>query len=213
MTIKLVSLFATHLDLNGDQSNLKIIQKRLQWAGISSTTIDVGKNQSIPEDADLIFLGHGSLAAWADINESLDALLPQLIERIRTGSAFMAVATGHEKAINFGILPGSTSVMNRISKFEIVDLDGKEVLGYLNSATTAPIIQKQGLLLGTQLHGPIFAKNPTLVDSYLEELLSARGFSAPSGSLEKELTLNPTAKLVNEVVDQVWELERDLANE
>ncbi|MEN9955915.1 MAG: hypothetical protein RLY34_722, partial [Actinomycetota bacterium] len=31
--INLVALFPNHLDLNGDQANLKVAKKRLEWLG------------------------------------------------------------------------------------------------------------------------------------------------------------------------------------
>jgi hypothetical protein len=120
----------------------------------------------------------------------------------------MAVASGHEMAIECGLFEGKITQIDRVSKFEIAQLDGLEVLGYLNSATTAPVIQKKGLVLGTQLHGPVFAKNPELVDSYLLEVAQSRNKSELGN-----LALNSNADLVAGIVKQVWELERDLACE
>lgn len=211
MSIKLVSLFPGHLDLNGDQANLKVIQKRLQWLGHLSNVFAVNPGDQVPADAHLIFLGHGSMAAWNDIDENLQSLIPEIKRRISSGSAFMAVSTGHERAIQHGIFPGTVSNRERVSKFEIAQLEGKEVLGYLNSATDAPVIQKQGLSLGTQLHGPLFAKNPELVDSYLAEILISNKLEI-TGDLEKARA-NEAKSLVNQIVAQVWELERELSSE
>lgn len=208
--IKLVSLFGEHLDLNGDQANLKVLSKRLSWLGVQAEIVSVYKGQPIPADAALIFLGHGSIAAWADIDQSLQALVPAIKQLLSANVAFMAVASGHERAIDLGLIPGSTSATARVSKFEIAELEGQEVLGYLNSATDAPIIQKHGLTIGTQLHGPLFAKNPEFADSFLKELANARGidFSNPARNQQKN-----DASLVAGIVKQVWELERELASE
>jgi len=217
MSLRLVSLFPGHLDLNGDQANLKVLQKRLQWLGHQSAIVAVNKGDEIPIDADLIFLGHGSMAAWNDIEQDLRSLVTEINARISSGAAFMAVSTGHERAIQLGVFPGTLSISERISKFEIAELGGKEVLGYLNSASNAPVIQKQGLSLGTQLHGPIFAKNPELADAYLAEILESSKRHA--GNSEKSLGViasrgNGSAqRLVDQIVDQVWELERELASE
>jgi CobQ-like glutamine amidotransferase family enzyme len=107
-------------------------------------------------------------------------------------------------------LPGSAAARDRISKFEIAQLDGLEILGYLNSATDAPVIQKHGLALGTQLHGPVFAKNPKFTEVYIREFASARGLTLVSSS---EVAQKNNASLVADIVSQVWELERDLASE
>lgn len=207
MSIKLVSLFPNHLDLNGDQANLLVLAKRLQWAGVAAEIVAVDKGQSIPKDAGLIFLGHGSMAAWTDIEPELNRLLGDIKQLVVDGAAFMAVATGHEHAIKLGLLGGTANYKDRISKFEIAELEGQEILGYLNSATDAPVIQKQGLLLGTQLHGPVFAKNPVFADSYLAEIAAAKGVALADAAL------STNASLVAGIVDQVWELERELASE
>jgi CobQ-like glutamine amidotransferase family enzyme len=207
MTLKFVSLFPEHLDLNGDQANLRVLIKRLAWQGVSAEIISVNKGQSIPSDAALIFLGHGSIAAWADIESELMQLVPEIKKLISNGVAFMAVATGHERAIDLGIFVGKVTKRNRVSKFEVAEIDGVEVLGYLNSATDAPVIQKQNLVLGTQLHGPFFAKNPEFADAYLGQIAGSQGLTLAGPES------NTNASLVAGIVKQVWELERELASE
>jgi CobQ-like glutamine amidotransferase family enzyme len=212
MKLKFASLFPGHLDLNGDQANLRVAAKRLQWFGHQVDFVSVNRGEKIPSDSALVFLGHGSIAAWSDIEGDLANLMPQIKSLISNGAAFMAVSTGHERAIEYGLLPGKVEKVQRISKFEITTFDGLEILGYLNSETTAPVFQKQGLLLGTQLHGPLFAKNPLLVDTYLAEILnqgSAISFELkPVGFKEKS-----NADQVAGIVEEVWKLERELASE
>jgi CobQ-like glutamine amidotransferase family enzyme len=207
--INLVALFPNHLDLNGDQANLKVAKKRLEWLGYEVKISAIDKGQLIPLDADFIFLGHGSMAAWADLEDELERIAPQLEEFIARGTAFMAVASGYERAIAQGLFDGSLESTERVSKFEVVDLDGTEVLGYLNVSSKAPYIQRQGLTLGTQLHGPIFSKNPKLVDEYFADIVAAKGESvspAPKSS-------SKNIELISQIVDSVWKLERDLASE
>ncbi len=210
--IKLVSLFSRHLDLNGDQANLKVAQIRLGWFGNQVEIVNVDKGEAIPTDAALVFLGHGSIAAWADIEDDLYKLVPQITSLIANGMAFMAVASGHERAIELGLMPGKVDKVERVSKFEIATLDGQEILGYLNSETTAPIIQKQGLVLGTQLHGPLFAKNPDFVDSYLAEVLQSQLGTLVTLQASGAQAKN-NADQVAGIVEEVWKLERELASE
>lgn len=212
MTVNLVALFPSHLDLNGDQANLKVARKRLEWLGHEVTVIGVEKGQELPDNAHLVFLGHGSIAAWNDLEEPLRNLVPQLRSYVDQGGAFMAVASGYERAIQLGIFDGTTEPTNRVSKFEIQELEGQEVLGYLNAATNAPVIQKKGLLLGTQLHGPFFAKNPEFTDRYLTQILNAESEPIPVGNFDKDAA-NENVGRVADIVKAVWELERDLASE
>lgn len=207
MTVRLVSLYPEHLNLNGDQANLLVARKRLEWFGYESQVVSVGIGEDIPEEAHLIFLGHGSLAAWNFLSADLDRLVPQIRKSINQGSGFMAIASGYEKAIRFGFFGGDLSAKKRVSKFEVVTLDNLEILGYLNATTKAPVIQKDELSLGSQLHGPLFAKNPELVDSYLAEILAAKNYSVAKKQEKNNLDQ------VAEIIEAVWSLERELARE
>jgi CobQ-like glutamine amidotransferase family enzyme len=211
MRFRISTFFPDHLDLNGDQANLLVAQKRLEWLGFQVVIEKIEKGTELPHETDLIFVGHGSLAAWADIADSMTESITWISKSIQEGSGFMAVASGHEWAIRSRLLAGDLAPTERISKFEIVELDGREILGYLNSSTNAPIVQKNSLLLGTQLHGPILAKNPDFADTYLLEIATSRGILRNTEVIKKPF--NNKADLVAGIVDQVWELERELASE
>ena len=216
MSFKIATFFPEHLDLNGDQANLLVASKRLEWLGYEVEISTIEKVSELPSETDLIFVGHGSLAAWADIKDSMTSAITWISDSIKKGCGFMAVASGQEWAIRSGLLAGAASPTDRISKFEIAELDGREVLGYLNSSTSAPVIQKSGLSFGTQLHGPVLAKNPEFADSYLLEIAAARGILKNSGLNNNDLNnnvLKNDADLVAGIVKQIWELERDLASE
>lgn len=212
MTVTLVALFPGHLNLNGDQANLTVAKKRLEWFGYTVEVVPVDRGQVIPSSADLIFLGHGSIAAWNDLAEPIAQMVPQIQAFIARGTAFMAVASGYERAIEFGLFDGSLEETKRVSKFEIQNIENQEVLGYLNAATAAPVIQKKGLLLGTQLHGPFFAKNPEFTDQYFSEILSDKSEPVPSVNRIKD-SANENVGRVADIVKSVWELERELASE
>jgi CobQ-like glutamine amidotransferase family enzyme len=211
MKLIFAALYPSHLNLNGDQANLLVAKKRLGWAGIDCEIASIGKGEAIPKNADLIFIGHGSIAAWEDIEDDLTARIPEIGFLVDSGAALMAVATGHEWAINSGFFENRISKIDRISKFEISSLGELEVLGYLNTSTNAPVIQKINLLIGTQLHGPVFAKNPVLVDQFLEEIIVSRYGSVSAEKLRH--SNSNQAETVNSIVSEVWKLERDLASE
>jgi CobQ-like glutamine amidotransferase family enzyme len=216
MSFKIATLFPEHLDLNGDQANLLVASKRLEWLGYEVNISAIEKATELPRETDLIFVGHGSLAAWADINESMTNAISWISNSVQKGCGFMAVASGQEWAIRSGLLAGDANPTDRISKFEIAEIEGREILGYLNSSTSAPVIQKNGLSFGTQLHGPVLAKNPEFADSYLLEIAAARGVmnnKAVNNEVSRSNDLKNNADLVAGIVKQVWELERDLASE
>lgn len=221
MSFKIATFFPEHLDLNGDQANLLVASKRLEWLGYESEILALEKAAELPSETDLIFVGHGSLAAWADINESMTKAITWISNSVQKGSGFMAVASGQEWAIRSGLLAGDTNPTERVSKFEIAEIEGREILGYLNSSTSAPVVQKNGLSFGTQLHGPVLSKNPEFADSYLLEIAAARGIKKNSAiknngfknNASNNNASNNNADLVAGIVKQVWALERDLASE
>lgn len=211
MSLKFVALYPSHLDLNGDQANLKVLAKRLAWRGLQAEIVALQKGMDIPADADLIFIGHGSMAAWQDIKTDIQRLLPSIKKHLDAGKAFMAVASGYELSFELGLFAGSLEPRPRVSKFEIADLNGTQVLGYLNSASNSPVIEKHGLTLGTQLHGPVFAKNPELADAYLAEMLKRKNISWPEKAVNEKA--DQAVGLIKEIVAQVWKLENELSRE
>lgn len=204
MKLHLVSLFPEHLNLNGDQANILIMRKRLEWAGHEVEVSSVGFGDDIPGTTDFLLLGHGSMAAWNEIANEIERLGPQLQSAIQSDVAFLAVASGYEHAIELGFFEGSLQATERTSKFELVEFEGLEILGYLNAASEAPVFQKKSRSIGTQLHGPVFAKNPKLVDAYLAEITN--GEYATNVESEKIQELET-------IIDSLWELEKDLAGE
>lgn len=212
MILNMVTLFPTHLDLNGDQANLKVLAKRLEWFGQKSVISAVNKGDLLPKECDLIFVGHGSLAAWKDIEADFSSLLPEILKKINEGTAFFAVASGYEESIRLGIFSGELVPCERISKFEVSELDGLKILGYLNAATKAPAIQRDQLLLGTQLHGPLLAKNPKLADHYISEIMASKGLNGLHSNLEAGVD-NKNVALVDDIVEDIWKLETELASE
>jgi len=209
MILKFVTLFPGHLNLNGDQANLDVLSKRLSWFGHEAQITSVDKGNTPPKKADLIFIGHGSIAAWKDIEPYLGAQLTWIKEQLRDGAMLFAVASGYERAISMGLFQGSLKETARISKFEIVESRFGEVLGYLNAATEAPVFQEKDLNVGTQLHGPVMAKNPRFADQVLSEMLKRHEseLTAPQAAIKNDVDL------VADIVAKVWELERKLASE
>ncbi len=159
--IKIGTLFPKHLNLNGDQANLLALQTRInEYGGSSSVTPIV----DLVSDFDLVFLGHGSQAAWADIESRNPQLLKGLAELVSNGKAVVAIGSGYVKlagALGMDIRTG-------VHRSEFVDVDG--VVGYLNSDSLLPIVQNEKNSLLTLLHGPVLVKNPELADSIINKL-------------------------------------------
>jgi len=213
MIIQLVALFPDHLNLNGDLANIRVLQKRLAWRGVTATVSLVDKNGTIPTDADFILLGHGSDAAWVDLAKDLERLRPKLINAFVSGVAGLAVASGYERLFDqnetptIGLIQAKVLRTERTSRFVLATLDGQEALGYLNSDAQLEPLMRIKNVIGTLLHGPVLAKNAWLAELIIEAIFERREVSLPPvQAIEK-------ADQVAGLISKVWELEEPLARE
>ena len=174
--ITLLQLFPDHLDLNGDAGNLKVLQRRLEWAGIEVKTVSLQPGQDFDEHPDVVFVGHGSTAAWKQVYTSLARLAPKLSEWMEAGTIVFAISSGF--AALHGLLPGLVTSIDRTeraSKFISEDFGDQTLVGYLNSDLALPNLLVDSNLIGSMLHGPLLAKNSWLSDFIFEKLgISAR---------------------------------------
>lgn len=207
--IRLGVLFPENLNLNGDYGNLEVVARQLEWRGMASEIVAVGTHAELTSGLDFLLVGHGSSAAWASIHEEFRGLLDPLKALLAAGMPGLSVSTGFEYMVRGSVFEGLNvnSLSSRTSKF-VVEQDVKgEVLGYLNTDVDLPIIHRESNFIGTMLHGPILAKNPTLLEEVLLKISSNAGVElAPVDASEK-------AGLLADLVDKVWVLERELASE
>ncbi len=160
--IKLGSIYPADLNLNGDQANLLVLQKRLKLRGVSCEVVEVTIEQL--NEVDLVLVGHGSVAAWKFILQTHPSLMNSLAEQVRAGFPVFAVSSG---AIELLKALGERFESGE-HRSEFVT-EGK-LVGYLNSSVKAPLIQKINTSWFTMLHGPVLAKNPEFADEICIEL-------------------------------------------
>jgi hypothetical protein len=173
--IKLAALFPKHLNLNGDHGNLLVIQKRLQWSGVTAEIVPVTSTERLSE-FDFVIAGHGSKAAWADVIRLDPSFVRNLVAFIEAGKTALLVASAYDlvsEALT-GLQCESTEHRSEFVKTE----DG--VVGYLNSDSSNKELQWHKNALLTLLHGPVLAKNPPLAD----ELIRRMGIEVNSDSKE-----------------------------
>ena len=175
--LKFATIFPDELNLNGDQANLLVLAKRLSWQGVS-VSIQSTTHGNI-SDADLVFVGHGSVAAWNAIDSKEPELFEALAQLVHGGAYVFAVASG---AIRLAQALGmEVSEVEHRSEFVAFD----QVVGYLNSSSSLePVVRFKNATL-TLLHGPVLAKNPNFAD----RLCIEAGWisEAPAGHLKDEI--------------------------
>lgn len=195
--IDLYTFAPDRLNLNGDQANLLVLQKRLEWMGESSGVIAISTLADLDELRDaarknpkgkFLLIGHGSVAAMNSLSQVFEALRALVTEFSELGIPVVAVGSGYE------LLSSEIQRGARRSEFVVVDFQGAQYLGYVNTDTDLPLIVWDGSILKTMLHGPVLAKNPHLADS----LLSAMGCAVKANDRTEE---------VDAIVAKAWELE------
>lgn len=204
--IRFLELYPEHLNLNGDLANSLVLRRQFEMRGYEVEVLQVRKGDALPASFDFFLLGHGSAAAWQDISDDLLRILPILKTSSDQSVSGLVVASGFEysAATLFGLEPG---LNDRRSEFVIAEVDGHEVLGYVNSESDLPIAIWSKNVLGTLLHGPVLAKNPQLISNFIANICSRRGEQVRP--LEQQNEADQLAGLVQEV----WLLEKPLAGE
>jgi len=213
MIISLVALFPNHLNLNGDLANIRVLQQRLAWRGVECVVTLVEKGDSIPKDTDFILIGHGSEAAWNDLEVAFGFIKTDLVNAFESGVSGLAVASGYERLYDLSpraslaLFPDPILRTERSSRFTLGELAGHQTLGYLNSDAKLPLLVQHQNLYGTLLHGPVLAKNEWLAESIIKSIFERRHAPLP------EIRAKEKADQVAGLISKIWELEEPLARE
>jgi CobQ-like glutamine amidotransferase family enzyme len=206
-------LYPEHLNLNGDLANAGVLARRFNWYALDAAIDFYYPGDSLPTaQPDVVILGHGSAAAWQAIDADLERVLPALRDWIARGCFGLAINSGQEllHEQRAGVFQGELIAGERESKFAVASAEdfaeGKRVLGYKNSIFNAPLIERSGNFIGTQLHGPILAKNGWLADWII------RGVSGLPELIPGSSTVAHLER-ANEYETQIWKLEQELTGE
>ncbi len=70
-SIKIVHLYPKEMNIYGDNGNVLVFSKRLQWMGYKTEIIGVGIGDKIPKDSSIIIGGGGQDAGQLDIADDL----------------------------------------------------------------------------------------------------------------------------------------------
>ena len=159
--LKFAALFPKHLDLNGDHGNLLVLQKRLNWRGVSAQIVPVTDSAKL-ERFDFVLLGHGSKDAWSEVLRIDPELMVNVANFARDGKPVLAISSGYEHLVKelegIKVEPGEHT-----SEFRQTD----DVVGYVNSDSGLPEIRTWLQTVMTLFHGPVLAKNNGLADKII----------------------------------------------
>jgi CobQ-like glutamine amidotransferase family enzyme len=162
--IKLSTFMPQYFNNNGDQGNIEVLSKQLEWRGVPHHI-----ESSNFDDSDFLLVGDGSRAVIREFETPLADLVETLSNRLRAGKATLLVGSAHEF---FCLrLPGLPSLqkISRVSDFREVSEDGFKVFGYRNSEFDVDIFMDRAFI-STSLYGPVLAKNANLLDLVLKSI-------------------------------------------
>lgn len=73
MTVRIVHLFAAEMNIYGDNGNVEVLRRRLEWRGIPVEVSRVGVGDALPTDTHVVVGGGGQDAGQALITDDLAA--------------------------------------------------------------------------------------------------------------------------------------------
>ncbi len=199
--INLFTLFPNQLNLDGDQGNLLALKKYLIAAGFNVTVQKMSLDVQ-PEQIHFVLFGHGSIAAM----ESIDGSLGELDWTGLLAAPGLAVGSAFEYLSRKSIASQSIKLGERQSSFEVEAFGNLTVLGYRNTDSGLPNLAMNGQWICTMLHGPVLAKNPTLLDRAARAAVKAAGMEwprTPTPELEKWI------ETLNRVSAEIWKIETE----
>ena len=141
---------------NGDQGNIEVLRETMGSTFVETQAID---------SADFVLIGDASLAVTEHFADELEKLREIIRTRFDLGLPTLIVGRSYEfYAAELSLTAAKTF---RFSGF-VETKDG--VFGYKNSATDLPDVTQKGAFIGTNLFGPLLAKNPELLSTMLKAL-------------------------------------------
>jgi CobQ-like glutamine amidotransferase family enzyme len=96
---RIVHLYPSLLNLYGDQGNLTVLKKRLEWRGCSAAVESVNLRDEVNwDDVDMIFMGGGSDREQHLVLEDLRRHTDVLLEKIEAGLPALLVCGAYQLA-------------------------------------------------------------------------------------------------------------------
>jgi CobQ-like glutamine amidotransferase family enzyme len=162
--IKLATFMPEYFNNNGDQGNIEVLAKQLQWRGAKYTVTSTEF-----ADSDFLLVGDGSRAVMREFESELASISDLVAGRLRTGKATLLVGSAHEFFCSR--LPELPELKKapRVSEHREVSSGDLRVFGYRNNEIDVDFFIEQAFI-STSLFGPIFAKNQILLNIVLTSM-------------------------------------------
>lgn len=90
-SITILQLYPRDMNIYGDQGNLQVLEKRLEWYGYEPHVISYNVGDTLPKDVDIIIGGGGQDSGQEKIHADLLKIGPQLKEWADDGTPMLMV--------------------------------------------------------------------------------------------------------------------------
>jgi lipid II isoglutaminyl synthase (glutamine-hydrolysing) len=98
-TVRVCHLYPGELNIYADRGNIAVLQRRLAWRGHELEVVEAGIGASVPDDADLYYLGGGQDRDQEIVAGDLAATKADALHRaVDAGAALLAVCGGYQLA-------------------------------------------------------------------------------------------------------------------
>jgi CobQ-like glutamine amidotransferase family enzyme len=96
--VHLVHLYGAEMNIYGDNGNVQVLRRRLEWRGIDVTVSRVGVGDALPSDTHLLLGGGGQDAGQAVITDDLAAKGPDLRAAADAGVPMLLICGMYQMA-------------------------------------------------------------------------------------------------------------------
>ncbi|MGA7690370.1 MAG: glutamine amidotransferase [Jiangellales bacterium] len=96
--VRIVHLYAAEMNIYGDNGNVQVLRRRLEWRGLPVEVTRVGVGDPLPADTHLLVGGGGQDAGQAVITDDLAAKGPDLRARADDGVPMLLICGMYQMA-------------------------------------------------------------------------------------------------------------------
>ncbi|GAB3617080.1 type 1 glutamine amidotransferase [Okibacterium endophyticum] len=147
MTVRILELYPSELNLNGDAGNRMALARRMRLAGIDVDELSHHPGDEFPSAVDIVTIGTGSSSAVRSVAPDVERIAPALRSLVDDGVVLLAAGAG------FHLLS------RRIRMPDGVELEGAGVFDAAIDCTAPRVITEAfgiesefGTLIGTENH-------------------------------------------------------------
>lgn len=138
--VRIVHLYAAEMNIYGDNGNVQVLRRRLEWRGIPVDVTRVGVGDALPPDTHLLVGGGGQDAGQAVITDDLAAKGAGLRARADDGVPMLLICGMYQMAGHY------------FAPFDAPRLDG---IGLLDVRTEAGPTRLIGNVTSSSAFGPL----------------------------------------------------------